>query len=243
MHTIGQRPVSRRVALKTLVTASVAITLFTLAGQAFSRGPSQPYTVTARTSMRSGPGIAFPTITVIWPGTTIAVTGHERDGFTSVHYDNVDGWISSSLIAGIGSPDGDTVMVGEAHVTSNVNLHSGPGDGFGVLREVFHGAALNVSNTAQNGFRYVVHEGLAGWLDESAIAWRSISGLTPGTILVTTGDLNLRDEPTLSSTPLMVMPPASTVHVLDGESNGYRRVTFDGTIGWASLAYLREPGE
>lgn len=241
MQSIGQRPVSRRAAIKALLTASVALAILATAGQAFSRGPSHPYTVTARASLRTGPGPEFPSAIVIWPGTTLTVTGQAKDDFTKVHYRGMDGWIPTSLLAGMGSPDGDTVMVGEAYVAIRADLHSGPGDGFGVLRAVPTGSPLNVSSTVQNGFRYVVHDGLAGWLDEDAIAWRSISNLAAGVTMETTSDLNLRDEPTMTSTPSIVMPQGSTVLLLEGETNGYRRVSFHGIVGWASLAYLRAP--
>jgi hypothetical protein len=67
------------------------------------------------------------------------------------------------------SDDGPIVKalsVGEATTTTATTLRSGPSIRHGVLRIMAPGATVNVSNTVHNGFRYVVHQGLAGWMPD-----------------------------------------------------------------------------
>jgi hypothetical protein len=83
------------------------------------------------------------------------------------------GW-AVRLISGTTTPidsrdDGPIVRalsVGEATTTTTTSLRSGPSIEHGVLRIMAPGATVNISNTVRNGFRYVVHEGLAGWIPD-----------------------------------------------------------------------------
>lgn len=63
--------------------------------------------------------------------------------------------------------------VGEATTTALVELRSGPGHAYAVLCTVPAGDELQVSNTVRDGYRYVVHRGVPGWLDDHTLAWRT----------------------------------------------------------------------
>lgn len=58
------------------------------------------------------------------------------------------------------------LSVGEDTTTAMTPLRSGPGSTYTILRVMPEGTSINVSNTVRNGFRYVVHEGLAGWIPD-----------------------------------------------------------------------------
>lgn len=58
------------------------------------------------------------------------------------------------------------------------------------------------------------------------------------TATVTATALNLRSGPSTSYSVLMTMPQGATVTVVSGPSNGWYNVTYQGTTGWASAAYL-----
>lgn len=78
----------------------------------------------------------------------------------------------------IGRSPGDAcgatpTTVGEATTTSPVELRSGPGPAYAVLCTVPQGEDVQASNTIRDGYRYVVHHGVPGWMDDRTLAWRS----------------------------------------------------------------------
>src|SRR5262249_5981375 len=73
--------------------------------------------------------------------------------------------------------------------------------------------------------------------------WFSDTGNAPpppesDTATVTASSLNLRSGPSTSYSILTTMPNGATVTVLQGPSNGWYNVTYNGTTGWCSGTYL-----
>lgn len=229
-------PMTRRSAIRTLALTGMAFASVGTIGTAVAQ--TQLYTVSTHSNFRSGPGTNHSVISVIAPGATFALNGKEQNSFYGVNYKGTIGWVYAPLVVAAGSSTPDPVMVGEARTSTAVNLRSGPSTSHQVLRVVSSGAAIQVSNTVQNGFRYVVHQGLAGWMADQYITWSTGPGTGTGTTFTTTANLNLRAEPSTSAKILLVMPSGATVTASDGGSNGFRKVTYKGTTGWAATAYL-----
>ena len=58
----------------------------------------------------------------------------------------------------------------------------------------------------------------------------------------TTARLNLRAAPSTTAKVLLVIPNGAEVgRATSGDTNGFAKVTYNGTTGWASTAYLRWP--
>lgn len=228
------QPMSRRAAIRTFTTVGVALAALLAARRAAAERADQPYTVTVNAKIRSGPGQDHDIVSVVPKGAPLTISTAERDAFQGVSYNGHEGWVYAPLIVAASSP-GDPSVVGEATTAAAVNLRSGPGEEHTVLRVVASGAPLNVSNTVQNGFRYVVHRGLAGWVADRYIAWRGGNR----TVMTTIANLNLRAEAGTSADVLRVIPPDATVTALDEASNGFRKVIFDGDLGWVAEDYLR----
>lgn len=202
-----------------------------------NRHLSQLYTVSTNSNFRSGPGMSHPVITVIPKGDTFTITAEEQNNFCGVMYQGTRGWVYAPLIHAAGSvTEEDPAIVGEARARINASLRSGPGTDHKVCHVVPAGAAVHVSNTTRNGFRYVVHNGLAGWLADRHIVRGTHQ--PSGAALTTTASLKLRAEPNISATILLTMPKGATVAGLDAWSNGFRKVSYNGTIGWAHESYL-----
>lgn len=229
------RPLSRRAAIRVLASTALAFGAVMGLGAVSGTFAQQLYTVTANSNFRAGPGTNHPVLAVIPKGSTFTLNGQNQNEFLGVNYHGA-GWVYSPLIVPAGQSSGDPVVVGEARTSVNVNLRSGPSTGHSVLRVVVSGSAVNVSNTVQNGFRYVVHQGLAGWMADQYLVWGTHQ--PPGETFTTTANLNLRAEPSLSARVLLVMPTGATVAGLDGWSNGFRKVSYKGTAGWAATSYL-----
>jgi N-acetylmuramoyl-L-alanine amidase len=55
---------------------------------------------------------------------------------------------------------------------------------------------------------------------------------------VTSADLNLRSQPNLSASVLLVIPAGGMVGYLEEDQNGFSKVSYAGSIGWAKSDYL-----
>lgn len=59
---------------------------------------------------------------------------------------------------------------------------------------------------------------------------------------VTSTALNLRSQPSLAASVLLVIPAGASVGYQDESQNGFMKVAYNGTIGWAKSDYLSPAG-
>ncbi len=130
-------------------------------------------------------------------------------------------------------------VVGTAVTTAYLNLRSGPGTANTVLRVVPAGAKVQITDSVANGYRYVVHEALGGWvLDEYLSIGASGEPPYDPSYATTTADVNLRAEPSLSGAVLAVIPSGTRVRLNPEFANGFRGVEYLGINGWVRVDYL-----
>ena len=195
------------------------------------------YRTTVALNLRTGPGPKRRVLLVIPQNGLVTDLGGNKNGYRQVSYNGTAGWASLAyLVVSDGSQNPNPVISGTAVTTAAVNLRSGASTGHRVLRTLSEGTRVETSLTVQNGFRYVVANGLAGWVYDDYL---SIEGDSPepGT-LVTTAALNLRAEPSTSARVLLVMPSGATVTPTGNGSGQFAQVVYRGTTGWAATAYL-----
>ena len=235
---IADRALTRRALLGKAAAAGAAALVAGATvklGSASANHTSQRYTVSASANFRSGPSTGYAIISVISKGATFTLNGRTQNGYASITYQSRSGWVLASLVVAAGTSP-DPVIIGTARTTSAVNLRSGPSTSNQVLRVVPSGARIGVSNTVRNGFRYVTHNGLAGWMSDAYISFSD--GTNQPETFTTTAALNLRAEPNTSARILLVMPEGATVQAAKGTAAGFRQVVYKGTTGWAATAYL-----
>lgn len=200
---------------------------------------SQPYTVTEDLNLRTGPGTGYKVLLVMPKGSTVTLNAQIQNGFLSVNYQGVNGWAHADYIVPAGAPPADPVITGTSIAIAALNLRSGPSTGHQVLRLMGKGSTVQSSNTVVNGFRYVIHQGLAGWAYDAFLAPATVDdNVYDPSYATTTAPLNLRAEASASAKILLVIPSGAKVRLLDGYANGYRKVSYAGTTGWAFTAYL-----
>jgi uncharacterized protein YraI len=185
--------------------------------------------------LRTGPGTRRRVILVMPTGSTVKDLGVSKNGFRNVSYKGTAGWASMDFLI-VSDGGSDPILLGNSVTTTAVNLRSGPSTSNQVLRVLSAGTVVTTSDTARNGFRYVVHNGLAGWVYDTYLAVGT-DGPTDGTLTVTTA-LNLRAEPSTSAKVLAVMPEGSHVQPTGEGSNGFAKVVYGALTGWAYTAYL-----
>jgi uncharacterized protein YraI len=233
------RPMNRRHLFKLmgLGAAAVAVGAATMPDLAGAQSATQ-YKTTTALNFRSGPGTSYSVIRVIPAGGIVAHTGKAQNYFFEVGYGGTYGWVHKDYLAPASGTGSDPVIVGSAATTSAVNLRSGPSTSHQVLRVVAAGATVQTSSTVQNGFRYVIHNGLAGWISDQYLSAGG-SDDQGGNYRTTTTALNLRAEPSTSARILTVMPAGARVQLLHTGVGSFGNVNYNGLQGWAHLDYLK----
>jgi uncharacterized protein YraI len=220
-------------------TAAVALTRLSHPGEVGAQEAAAAATSSYRTAtdlrLRTGPSTRRRIILVMPKGVTVTNLGAVKNGFAKVSYKGTEGWASLDfLIATDGSQD--PVLLGSAITTTAVNLRSGPSTSNQVLRVLAAGASVQTSDTVKNGFRYVVHDGLAGWVYDTYL--KAGEDSPPAGTLVTTTALNLRAEPNTNAKILTVMPEGTKVTPTGKGLAGFVQVVYGNLTGWAAGAYL-----
>jgi uncharacterized protein YgiM (DUF1202 family) len=237
-------PLNRRSVFKAAagigLTAALLGPASGLVSPAAARSTDSLIVNTSGARLRSGPGTGYGVLASLAKGAEVRylADGGSANGYrwykVKVLSTGKEGFVASSLLS---APDGsgDPVIVGVMYTTARVNLRSGPSTGHQVLRVVAADTAVQVTDEAYNGYRYVIHNGLAGWISEGYLAHRDAPSEGAFT---TTARLNLRAQPGSAAAVLLVMPANATVTAMAGTANGWRQVSYKGTVGWAATAYL-----
>jgi len=114
--------------------------------------------------------------------------------------------------------------------TASLNLRSGPGTSYSIIRVMPKGATVSVLSVS-GSWAKVIYSGITGYA--------SIAYLTPvsTTTMYTTANLNMRTGPGTNYSIIRVIPKGAAVTVLS-MSGGWARVSYGGSTGYTSAAYL-----
>ena len=197
---------------------------------------TQTMVTTANLNMRTGPSTSYSIIRVIPNGAEVKVLS-TSNGWARVVYGGSEGYASLSYLKPKSTlpSTGETVMV----TTANLNMRTGPSTSYSIIRVIPNGAEVKVLSTS-NGWARIVYGGSEGYASLSYLKPKDTLPSTGGTIMVTTANLNMRTGPSTSYSVIRVIPLGAEVKVLS-TSSGWARVEYDGSVGYASLSYLRLP--
>ena len=192
------------------------------------------YRTTADLNPRAKPSSSARILLVMPEGSVVEESGDRKNGYMKCRYGGKTGWAFEAYLQSPITND-DPNVVGVDVTNTDVNLRSGPSTGHQVLRVLNPGTEVNISDTVQNGFRYVVHLGLAGWVWDAFIGGGPSAGPEK---LTTTSALNHRAKASTSAAVLAVIPSGAKVGDQGESSNGFRKVSYNGAIGWCWADYL-----
>ncbi len=186
-------------------------------------------------NLRASASTSAGVVTVLPDGATVTLSGATSNGFSRVTWNGNTGWAYSLYLKtgddGGGSGNGTFATVFDGAL----NLRSGAGTGYGVVRVLPDGARVELTGSTSNGFAQVIYQGTTGWASSQ---WLTTSGSSGSTATVIDGELNLRSSASTGSSVLLVMPNNATVTLLGQSSNGFAKVRYNGTDGWAYAIYL-----
>ncbi len=150
---------------------------------------SGPATTTTSLNLRSGAGTGYGVITVMPAGATVTLTGQQANGFVSLTYQGTAGWAASQYLTSgapsSGDAGGDTgatpaPSAGTAVTTTSLNLRSGAGTNYGVIAVMPAGATVTLTGIDQNGYYYVVYNGMMGWAHTQYLSLGTTGGSGTG---------------------------------------------------------------
>jgi uncharacterized protein YgiM (DUF1202 family) len=177
-------------------------------------------------------------VTVLETGSIVTLTGQESNGFRSVTFGSFSGWVSAEYLDSSTTPPPPvTPPTRLATTTDNVNLRTGPGLTFSVIRVVPVRTEVTLTGQEDNGFRSVSVAGQPGWIASDYLTTEGTEPQPTGTA-TTTDRLNLRSAPNTTSAIIIVIPAEATVSLTGQSTNGFRSVRYGNQSGWAFEAYL-----
>ena len=229
---------TRRRALR-LLGAAGATAVLAGATQLSSASAAQQLRTLSALNLRAKPRSDARVLRVMPEGAVVTRIPGGAGRYVKVVYDGTRGYahldyLDDAIDQGDGGGE-DQVIVGTGKTITDVNLRSGPSTSHSVLRVLDPNTALAVSGTVQNGFRYVTHNGLAGWVWDAYIGQGGGAGAVKRT---TTSAVNHRATPSTSAAILAVIPAGATVASLEETSNDFEKVYYNGKEGWVYAAYL-----
>lgn len=219
---------------------------------------------TGNVNLRKGPGLDYSTIRSISSGTRLEYDRTDTDGrgvrWYHVTYKNRAGWVSS-VYASTSKPSGSSasssVSDGKVKTTASVNLRSGAGLDYSVIRTVPEDVTLSYDKTAKDDrgvtWYRVTYKKRTGWISsvyakqgvaasngsKSSGDSRYMSGK-----LVTTGSVHLRTGAGLDYRDLTSVPKGATLSYdeLRKDDRGviWCHVSYDGYTGWISTRYAKK---
>ncbi len=235
----SSRYMSRRQINKSLIAAGIAM-ITGLSGSvggshSASADESSHYRTTSALNLRTGPGVRRRVILVLPANAVLTSVGLSKYGYRKVSYQGTVGWAHADFLTATNGGSTDTpIPVGFAVTTSSVNFRVEPSTSANVIRVLPAGTSVEVFDYFSNGFRMVGYANQTGWVYLDYLE----AGGAPAGYLTTDSALNLRTEPNTSAKIILVIPKGMAVRSGDELSNGFRRVNYQGTNGWAYDAYL-----
>jgi uncharacterized protein YraI len=141
--------------------------------------PTGPASVPANAPIRTGPGPDFDLIFDVPGGSTVEQTGQVTDGYVTVRYKEVVGWIELSKLAPPSDfapeslPEETTEPVetkvprpgsGVAYTTVDLSLREGPSASASAVTVVPAGSRVVLTGVMEGGFQRVTYREQIGWI-------------------------------------------------------------------------------
>jgi uncharacterized protein YraI len=233
-----------------------------------SAGNEKATVVGGSLNLRSGAGLNYSVLAVMPNAAEVTLTGQSSGNWLSVSYNGTAGWAFADYLRTATSgasdpepepePDHSPSVTGSATTQAALNMRSGAGIGNSLLLVVPSGVTVSTTANTSNGYTQIVYNGTAGWVLSNYLGSGSNpdsgsdpgSGSTPpptspsptGAGTVIDGALNLRSGAGTGYGVILVMPGGAQVNLLGESSNGFVKVTYNGSTGWAYGTYIQTGG-
>lgn len=197
------------------------------------------YKTTAGVNMRSGCGTSYSVVKYLSKGTQLIVTSVSNANWFKVKlYDGTTGYVKSTYLNYVSAST--SVPKGTYVTTGKVNMRSGAGSSYSVVKNLAANTPLIVTNTSNaKWFKVKLYNGLTGYVRCTYLNYVSSSTSVPKGTYATTGKVNMRSgagssysvvKNLAANTPLIVTSTSNT--------NWYKVKLYNGTTGYVRCTYL-----
>lgn len=252
---VSSLPVVSSAATTSTTTTTTATTTTT------TSGPTAVI-ATGALHIRSGPGISYSSLTVVYQGQVVTLLGRNSnnswakvraasgtEGWVNVNYIQPSVGISTLPVLDTGVPAATATAV---VATGALNVRSGPDLAYTSIAVVYQGQVVTLlgRNSDSSWAKVRLSNGTEGWVNASLIQPNvTISSLpvvdstvpapTP-TAVINTGYLNVRSGPGVEYSIITAVPSGATVNLLGRNSNStwVKVRTVSGTEGWVNASLI-----
>ena len=200
-------------------------------------------TATASLNMRSGPSTSYSKIGYVKSGATVQYIS-ASNGWYKIKYNGITGWVISTYVSfGSSNTNNNNTnkTVKTVTIKENLNMRSGPSTSYSKVSYIKKNTVVT-STEQSNGWYKIKYNGISGWVigNYVTVGNTSTTGTnynTNTTLKYTTATLNIRSNPSTSSSKIGSIAQGRQVTCL-GSSNGWYKVNYNGIVGWVSGQYL-----
>lgn len=197
---------------------------------------------TASVNMRTGPSTTYSVMTTLPRGAVVQVLEHSN-GWDKVVYNGSTGWMAALyLTATSQSAPAPAPTKSYKTVTVNLNMRTGPSTSYGVVTTIPTGAVVEVFEHS-NGWDKIAYNGTTGWVAALYLTTGSLPAAPVANVYKAAQfNLNMRSGPSTSYDRITTIPVGGRLQVID-HSNGWDKVIYNGTTGWAAAEFLTTVNE
>lgn len=192
-------------------------------------------------------------LTTVYSGVKVRILSRNTNGWFKVEYNSMTGYMYSKYLSSLPSENktkDPIVGIKTATLKEDSYLKAGPNNDFWNLGYLVKGT--NVTVLDDSGYFVKVAFGdKVGYILDNYLEVSSTSVTAPSVTkptvtesvikkMLTTDYLNLRSGAGTNNPVISVLNPSTTVDVLS-ESNGWSKVTVNGSTGFVSSTYLSDP--
>jgi len=216
--------------------------------KAHSGSSPATFSTTAGVNIRATASIDSKVLSTIVAGASVEVLEHDPAGWSRVRVDDVTGFIRSDFLSRLGAGTQAAAVsateqaMGVLKTTGNVNLRSSSSTDADIIRTLAADTSVDVLANDSNGWSRVSHNGTDGFIRSDLLSESGASSGQAASMLKTTGNVNLRSGTSTNTSIIRTLSPNTSVEVLAQESNGWSRVSHNGTSGFIRSDLISEAG-
>ncbi|MBP3372103.1 MAG: SH3 domain-containing protein, partial [Clostridia bacterium] len=185
-------------------------------------------------NVRKGPGTSYTSIDQIYDGATVTVLDRGSSWSKILTEDGVIGYCSNDYLDFYSETGNTTTTITYATITASaLCLRKGPGTGYGSMGYIRRGTRVLVEEKGSSWSK-VTYDGKTGYMSNAylSFSYETVEVVTyPYDAYVTASLLNLRTEPTQSSTAVVSIPYRTQVEVIAAAGS------------WLKINYTTEAGQ
>jgi uncharacterized protein YgiM (DUF1202 family) len=196
-------------------------------------------TATVGVNIRSGPSTQTDILGGLYRGQTVTAISSAQ-GWTKINYDGSTAYIASSyLTKGKDLPPPLRIGPGTVKITTTaLNLRTGPGLSYRVIKVLKGGARVTMTGKTARGWAELVNGRSTGW---SSVQYLASSMYGRPAIIgkrVATADLDIRTTSGAGSQTVAEVKKGTALSVTGAIQNGRAQIIYKGAIRWVTARYL-----